>query len=498
MEGQKSQDNTALLFFIAGFLVLAAAETWKGLSVIDKVVVFVSVLFVFALGICLRLKFFSPFAREEKRRVETIIDLPESLKIESENSVLMGKEVEMQIPVYLPNSVRARHVHILGATGSGKTESVILNFLKQDTAKEIGSIILDAKGDHSFLDRLVDFMKGEEEKLQVFDLGDGQCLPYNPLKDGSPLEASQRLFSSLTWSEPYYASKARAALSQIFSFFHLKLGRNPTLVEIRDVLSDATQFSAIHTDRILNEKDAVKEIDQLSGLRDQISMLTTGFLAQTLSPLDGNQIDLSKARDGHVIYFRLQSLMSRQLVAIVGKLIINHLSFIAGQQHRLKQETEPSFIPLYLDEFASFACEEFADLISKARSAGLALHFSHQSIGDLTGVSEGFLNQIIDNSSSKIVLRINDPDSAEYFARTFGTREYQKLTQRVTNATEQDNAEVLSEGTQRDAHQFRASPDLFKTLPTGMGAVLINHGQETSEGASSVLKVRFNRIAGWK
>ena len=113
----------------------------------------------------------------------------------------------------------------------------------------------------------------------------------------------------------------------------------------------------------------------------------------------------------------------------------------------------------------------------------------------MTGVSEGFLNQIIDNSSSKIVLRINDPDSAEYFARTFGTREYQKLTQRVTNAEEVENAEVLSEGTQRDAHQFRASPDLFKTLPTGMGAVLVNHGLETSEGASSVLKVRFNRLS---
>jgi type IV secretory pathway TraG/TraD family ATPase VirD4 len=130
-------------------------------------------------------------------------------------------------------------------------------------------------------------------------------------------------------------------------------------------------------------------------------------------------------------------------------------------------------------------------LISKARSAGLALHFSHQSIGDLTGVAEGFLNRITDNSATKIVLRINDPDSAEYFARSFGTREYQKITQRVTNAKDTDDAEVVGEGTQRDAHQFRAAPDLLKTLPTGMGAVLINHGIDAPGGATTVLKVRF-------
>jgi hypothetical protein len=89
------------------------------------------------------------------------------------------------------------------------------------------------------------------------------------------------------------------------------------------------------------------------------------------------------------------------------------------------------------------------------------------------------------------VLRINDPDSAEYFARSFGTRQFLKVTQRITNAKEIGTAEIVGEGTQRDAHQFRASPDLLKTLPTGTGAVMIAHGQETSNGASTVLKAKF-------
>ncbi|MCM0606590.1 MAG: TraM recognition domain-containing protein [Xanthomonadaceae bacterium] len=240
---------------------------------------------------------------------------------------------------------------------------------------------------------------------------------------------------------------------------------------------------------------AERDFMELSGLRDQIKTLCMGHLSKTLSPKEGSQIDLQAAESGKILYFRLQSLMSPQLVTTLGRLLINHLSFLAGTAHRSEQVSkEKRFIPVYLNEFASFACPEFADLISKARSAGLALHFSHQSIGDLAEVSEGFLNRITDNAGTKIVLRINDPDSAEFFARSFGTKLYQKTTQRITNAKEIDLAETLSEGTQREAHQFRASPDLFKTLPTGMGAVLIAHGEETPHGASSVFKIRFPRL----
>jgi hypothetical protein len=88
-------------------------------------------------------------------------------------------------------------------------------------------------------------------------------------------------------------------------------------------------------------------------------------------------------------------------------------------------------------------------------------------------------------------MRINDPDTAEYFSRAFGTWLYQKITQRVTNAKETADAEIVGEGTVREAHQFRAPPDLFKTLTTGVGSVLIAHGYENATGASSVFRVKF-------
>jgi hypothetical protein len=349
---------------------------------------------------------------------------------------------------------------------------------------------LDAKGDSSFLDDLNKSVA--PDRLRVFDLGSAESVGYNPLADGTALEAAQRLFSSFTWSEQYYKSKALNALQRLFERHREINNANPTLAELDGYLSNPSKFIAFTTAPEFPKTLALREYEEISGLRDQIRSLTMAHLVATLSPNEHEALDLNEASKGMVIYFRLQSLMSPQLVGIVGRLVINHLGFIAGSTHKAAgQGATRGIIPVYLDEFASFACPEFADLISKARSAGFALHFSHQSIGDLVEVSDGFLSRITDNSATKIVMRVNDPDSAEYFARAFGTRLYQKATQRVTNAKNLDAAKLLEEGTVREAHQFRASPDQMKTLPTGHAVALIAHGHDTGEGGSNVFTLSF-------
>ncbi len=437
---------------------------------------------------------FSKSGRERKKRLEQIKTIPASLLQPTPYGVRMGTDDELMAEIFLPDSIRSRHVHLVGATGSGKTESVILNFLIQDVQRGLGSIILDAKGDASFLEELKRIVPAS--RLKVYDLGSAESLKYDPLESGSPLEAAQRLFSSLTWSEEYYKSKALSALQLLFEKHFSTLNANPKLTELATYLESPSSLGAALFTEGYPKKLAEDHFADLSGLRDQIKSLCIGYLSKTLSPSEGKKINLKDSEDGTVIYFRLQSLLSPQLVSVLGKLIINHLSFLAGSSHRnvADESTKKPFVPVYLDEFASFACPEFADLISKARSAGYALHFSHQSTGDLAEVSKGFLSRITDNSATKIIMRINDPDSAEFFARSFGTKVYQKVTQRITNTKEIDASEVVGEGSSREAHQFRASPDLFKTLPTGVGSVLIAHGEHTPQGASHVFKIKFPRL----
>lgn len=480
----------ALGFAVLGFAVYSIYDSLSGIDFFLFLIASIAVLSVAAV-VCW--EYLSKSGRERRRLGKFAKEVPSDLTQASNNSVFMGVDQDMKISVFLPDSVRSKHVHIIGATGSGKTESVILNFLRQDVERGFGSIILDAKGDISFMSSLREWVPAD--KLKIFDLSSDISLGYDPLEVGSPLEAAQRLFSSLTWSEEYYKSKAFAALQHLFEFHFGANSRNPKLNELLKYLSDPKVYAGTFEANLYSEKQLERDFVELSGLRDQLRILNSGYLSKILSPEVGSQIHLGDAENGGVMYFRLQSLLSPQLVSILGKLLINHLNFLAGTAHRAEgAATRSGLIPTYLDEFASFACPEFADLISKARSAGFALHFSHQSIGDVAEVSQGFLSQITDNSATKIVLRINDPDSADFFSRSFGTKLYQKVTQRVTNSHELDRAEVIGEGSQREAHQYRSHPDLLKTLPTGMGSVLIAHGQDTPHGASTVFKIKFPKL----
>ncbi len=483
-----NQEVFLLVLILSGIIGYVAKNWWSTLSTTDALLFAVTFVGSALMGLVFIWNRFSKLGKERAKRLTYIREIPECILKNDSSAIALGFDTNLKIPIFLPDSIRSRHVHILGSTGSGKTESVVLNFLKQDVARGFGAIVLDAKGDASFEESLRKWVP--QSQLQIFDLGNIESLSYNPLSAGSPLEAAQRLFTSLVWSEEYYKSKAFSAVQKIFEAHHKNHSSNPTLLDVSDYLEDPGSFAGITLSDTYPLKLAEKDFSDLSGLRDQLKSLTTGHLRNILSPKNAT-VTLDDFSKGRVTYFRLQSLMSPQIVSSVGKLVINHLNFIAGTAHRKGRITERQFLPVYLDEFASFACAEFADLISKARSAGFGLHFSHQSIGDLVEVSEGFLNRITDNSCTKIVLRINDPDSAEYLSRTFGTRLYHKKTQRITNAQDVEDVEILTEGTQREAHQFRASPDLLKTLPTGVGSVLIAHGFDTPHGASTVFKIKF-------
>lgn len=497
-EAQNNYDNSILMLFAVTFAAFGLYKFYDSISLVGKFLLLSLLLAAFLIFALIFREYFSKSGKEKQKQIKQIREIPSSLLLHAPDGIYIGHSLDLDIPIYLPDQLRSRHVHILGATGTGKTESVILNFLRQDITRGLGSIILDAKGDASFLSSLKQWVP--EDRLKIFDLCDENGFCYNPMDAGTPLEAAQRLFSSLKWSEEYYASKARCALQVIFQK-HFEMKKiNPTLREICIYLETPAAYTGVAVSPSYPSKLAAEDYACLTGLRDQITSLCTGHLAKILSPTDRPTVNLSEATTGSVLYFRLQSMMSPQVASTVGKLLINHLNFFAGTAHRVDIKSADAttkknrLIPTYLDEFATFACPEFAELIAKARSAGLALHFSHQSIGDLTEVSPGFINRVTDNSATKIVLRISDPDSADFFSRSFGTKLIQKLTQRVTNSKEQENAEILGEGSLREARQFRASPDLLKTLPTGVGSVLIAHGIDTPHGASDVFKIKFPRL----
>ena len=446
-----------------------------------------------ALATAIKFLFFSDDATKESTRRETIEGLPTQILNKNPLSSYLGWEMDLKTPIYLPDKVRSRHVHIIGATGSGKTESVLLNLIDQDATRAYPIVIIDAKGDRSFLEFLKKHPRASE-RIVAFDPGTPKTsVHYNPLQAGSPTEAAMRLFNSMVWSEEFYKTKAREMLMRVVGLFDQRK------LELSLASLKATFASPNSLGEFLGtEDDPIKisesEFSQLSGLVAQIRQLCQGSLGQVIS----GEAEATKycsslnIRDaiqrGKVLYFRLPALVDPATTMTVGRLLIAELAQYAAEVQA--GHFDPVFTTVFLDEFGSLACPSFLELIAKARSAGLALHFSHQSMGDLAAAGDSFASQIADNSSTKIVLRIYDPDTAEIVARTFGTRNTSKETKQaiknMLGSTEETGAMSV-----RDVKEFRADPDLIKSLPTGCAFVLMNHALRPEGSSGDVFRLRF-------
>jgi type IV secretory pathway TraG/TraD family ATPase VirD4 len=79
---------------------------------------------------------------------------------------------------------------------------------------------------------------------------------------------------------------------------------------------------------------------------------------------------------------------------------------------------------LYIDEFAQFVYIGITTLFAQGAGAGLWLHAFTQSLAGLTqAVGEDAAREIMDNTNTKIFMRVNDNATAEYIEEYAGTRD---------------------------------------------------------------------------
>lgn len=140
----------------------------------------------------------------------------------------------------------------------------------------------------------------------------------------------------------------------------------------------------------------------------------------------------------------------------------------------------PKFFSCILDDFQDYIYEGFGSLLNKSRSANVGVVFSHQALGDLDKVSEAFRNVVLTNTNIKVVMRMNDPDTCDHFAKTFGTNTTTKVTEKTKDSSR------TGDGTIREVERYNYHPNIFKKLGTGFGVVSIPH----RDGVRN-LKIKF-------
>lgn len=417
-----------------------------------------------------------------------------SVTAEASGSTFAGKS-ENGERIFIPLEARRMHTQVIGTTNAGKSESVIIPWAVGDMKDNRGFVIVDGKADKSFIQKMYAYSQKlkRAEDFKVFSLQDPtRSHSFNPLLGGTPEEVAERVFNSFEFDNSYYESVQYEVFSQVLRIFS-KADVMPTFLRIYQAIkrpSSLHEMAVASGDESLirwatnfkSQSPSDRE-EKTSGLLSSLSHFSFGAHA-ALFNTDSPDIDLQRAmKEGELIYFQLPVLKAAFLGKATGKLVLQCLQSAVANRHAEDADQESAdetsdkehpFFSIYLDDFTEYLYSGFVSLLNKSRSANVGVVFAHQALGDIKVLGEDIATSILTNSNLKVVMRGNDPDSAEYFAKVIGTKSGVKATARA----EKSIWGKLKTGQEsiRDVEEFVVHPNVIKrNMGVGEALVIIPH-----------------------
>jgi len=390
------------------------------------------------------------------------------------NAEKQNKEV-----VSIPDIQRCQHMQVLGMIGTGKTFSVFLPLIYQDALKNRPVIIIDAKGEESFVNQINGMLTrmGRADNFMLFSLADkDKSCSYNPLYVGEcdPHVISQSFLSNFKDENSYYRETAKSIFSEAFYILQ-SLGKPFTVMDVYAYLNDnncrKTVNDQVNADgkaflhlKLFSER-IISLTKQHKDWRHVIAGLNNYLLSykeENLNEADSDIIFTDVIRQGKIVYLQLPTNSYPIEAPNIARLAQANLRYISSlvQTGKLPKDI---LISVNIDEYGSFAEEFFVEVNNKARSSCMMITIAHQSSGDLSQVSESFKRRMEDSTLNKIYFKEGDHAHCEGIAQSLGTRVIEEKTYRKT-AGRFGNQIYTGESSSRVINEFNFHPDKIKNL----------------------------------
>ncbi|MBC7419581.1 MAG: TraM recognition domain-containing protein, partial [Bdellovibrio sp.] len=395
------------------------------------------------------------------------------------------------------------HVHIVGASGFGKTV-LISHIVKDRIEKDRGLLFLDLKGDietiHKFTGYAVN--ANRQKDLMIFSLSDQDIsLPYNLIQDGTPTQLRDKIMLSLNWSEEFYKNQSASFLLKLLIGL-CWLRDNTGLVFTLSTVLKATEsldFIQALAERIPEERKREKLAIEscynfltnkdnsfsLQGLRTQLESLVLSDFGELISS-SKNGINLFHAiRDKKIIFIFLDSRRYGESAKAIGKFIIQDLKMVSSRiDAEILKDSRDAF-SVIIDEFADLAGEDFIGFLDRARSSKISITVAHQEICDLLRISPEFAGRLMGNTSTLYAFLQKRPESAELISSIAGTKKVWKETHRSEKMLFFDMP--TGDKSIREVEEFNIHPNTIKSF--GVGACVCVKKYPTAK--SYVVRVRY-------
>jgi hypothetical protein len=336
--------------------------------------------------------------------------------------VLLGNNVHFgeSIPVRLSPEQRVRHLHIIGASGTGKS-TLLFNLIREDIENGQGIAVLDPHGD--LVDRILGIIPPDRiNDVVLVDPSDEEySVGFNILSAHSDLEKNllasdlvsvfQRL--STSWGDQMGSVLNNAILA------FLESSRRGTLADVRRFLVEP----AYRAEFLKSVEDPAiiyywqKGFPQLSGDKSIGSVLTRleTFLApkpiRYMVSQTENRLDFAEIMDtGKIFLAKLsQGLLGKENSYLLGTLLVSKFHQLAMSRQAKRISLRKEFW-VYIDEFHNFITPSMAEILSGARKYRIGLILAHQELRQLQRDSE-VASAVLSNPYTRICFRLGDDDA---------------------------------------------------------------------------------------
>jgi len=383
--------------------------------------------------------------------VTKIEDSHLKVKKKTENEKALGYSSNHKKELILSEIDFSKHSFIVGAAGFGKTNLISL-LQEHSLQKERPIIFIDPKGDLEALETFRSLCKKYKRTCYIFSEHHKNSIKFNPLRDGSINQVTDRIISAFEWTEPFYKNVSTDALSKA----------------LRKIQESKKPYSLENICSVLEESFNSKET---LGLRVMLSQIKESDFGRILEEDETTKSFLDIREERACLYIGLSTQGYGETAYTLGKIFLGELLYASylkltkeSNSHKSMEES----IAVFFDEFGALVTPRFIELQNKCRASGIQLFMAVQSASDIDKLDPNLTLQILENCSNLFILKQRMEYGATLFANSIGT----KLTKKYT--TREDNGSSTGMTSVREANELLVHPDIIKNLKIGQ-CVLLRH-----------------------
>jgi hypothetical protein len=320
--------------------------------------------------------------------------------------------------VTLPDSVRDRHVYMIGRTRSGKS-TLLFNMILQDILRGVGVGVIDPHGD--LVQKILDYIPEHRIKDVVYinPTDEEHPIPLNILnasaQDNIGVLADDLIVTFRRLSDSWGERMDSVLRSVVYTL--LRTAR-PTFFDIQKILRDPH-----YRERIVSTLDypplqefweddfpqMPKEASQPILHRMSKFALFPTLYAMLSESSSAVSFDDVMQRKKILLVNLSQGELGEDNSKLIGCLLVSQIQLAAMRRAKLPKEQRNPFY-LYIDEFQNFTSSAFEKILSEAGKFMLMLTVCHQYISQL---DEQTRDALLGNVGTMIVLPVNEKDASQ-------------------------------------------------------------------------------------